>query len=153
MKAHQVQGFLVPQTDAFMGEYIPKSAERLAWISGFTGSAGMAVILVDKAVAFTDNRYAIQIMQEVDGGLYDYADMVQTRVHAWIKENGDDRDIIAYDPWLHTHAQIKNLEDNDVSLKAVETNLIDNVWIDQPRVPSEPVFSFSDETAGRTAGD
>ena len=120
-------------------------------ISGFTGSAGMAVILADKAVALTDSRYTIQITQEVEETLYDYADTAQTRVHAWINENGADSDVIAYDPWLHTHAQIRELENNAVNLKAVETNLIDNVWIDQPRAPSEPVFSFLDETAGLTA--
>ncbi len=151
MQSQNVQGFLVPQTDAFMGEYIPACAQRLAWVSGFTGSSGEAVILQDKACAITNAIYTLQIKQQVSADLFEIEDVTQTKLSDWIKRHTEKTDVIAFDPWLHTDAHIQELEEKGLILKPVDDNLIDKVWKDRPEPPAEAVFLFSDQTAGRTA--
>ncbi len=151
MKAQNLHGFLVPQTDEFMGEYIPESAQRLAWISGFTGSAGEAIILENKACAITNPIYTLQIKKEVEETLFEIKNIFDMRTYEWIKEHTQESDVIGFDPWLHTQTEIQEFEKKGVRLQAVERNLIDMVWAERPTPPAEPVFLFSDETAGRTA--
>lgn len=151
MEQENVNGFLIPQTDEFRGEYIPLCAQRVALMSGFTGSAGTLVILADKALATTDSRYTIQIAQEVDSTLYNIVDQAQVKMSNWIRENTSNDDVIAYDPWLHTSAEITNLEADDIKLLPVQGNLVDRIWNDRPVWPETAVFLHDDKIVGRTS--
>ncbi len=141
-----VDGFLVPRADEFQGENVPASSDRLRWLTGFTGSAGVAIILKDKAVAMSDGRYTIQLKQEVDGTLYALDDYTKVSPPEWIAANGPDA-VIGYDPRLHTPNEIKKFEEKGVKIKAV-SNLIDAIWKDRPAPPSANVELFPLKFAG-----
>ncbi|HXE16444.1 MAG TPA: aminopeptidase P family N-terminal domain-containing protein, partial [Stellaceae bacterium] len=79
-----VQGFLVPRADEHQGEYVPPSAERLAWLTGFTGSAGLAAVLPERAAIFVDGRYTLQAKNEVDAALYEQRHITEAPATAWI---------------------------------------------------------------------
>jgi Xaa-Pro aminopeptidase len=150
--SHQkIDGFIVPHTDEFGSEYLPANAERLSWITGFTGSSGVAIILNDKAVAMTDGRYTIQISQQVDKTLFETADMMSVSVADWLADNMGDG-MIGYDPKLHTKKQIdaiiENLKDKDITLKPISENPIDKIWIDKPPAPIGLIEVFPDDIAG-----
>lgn len=157
MKTHGVNGFLVPRADEYQGEYVPARGERLAWITGFTGSAGIAAILETAAVAVTDSRYDIQIRAEVDATLFDRCITDQKGFVEWIADHAGTEHIIGYDPRLHTPAQITAIEhglkSKGVNLKPLATNLLDAVWTNQPEAPLDVVEIFPDAIAGRGAQD
>lgn len=148
-------GFLVPKADEFQGEYIPERAERLQWLTGFTGSAGAAVVLTDRAMAVSDSRYRVQIKKQVDANLFEIVEGGTTELGQWLVQNAPAQTAIGYDPKLHTPAQIealqKTLQEKNVRLQPVGHNLIDQVWTDQPGPPLALVEVFSEVTAGRTA--
>ena len=100
-------GFVVPLTDEHMSEYVGGYAQRLAWLTGFDGSAGSAVVLGDKAAIFTDGRYTLQVREQVDGTLYDYVAVPATSTTDWLAANAAAGDRIGYDPWLHTHGWVR----------------------------------------------
>ena len=147
-----LDGFLVPRTDEYQGEYVPACAERLAWLTGFTGSAGLAIVLVDTAVVMSDGRYTIQLTQQVDGDLYQRANSQEVKAEEWLKENAADT-VIGYDPKLHTPSQIEALEKAGVDLSAVDENLIDRIWKDRPSAPKAKTKLFSEKIAGLSAAD
>jgi Xaa-Pro aminopeptidase len=147
-----VEGFLVPRADEFLGENVPPSAERLKWISGFTGSAGTAIILNDKAAVLSDGRYTIQLKQQVDASCFAVGDSVQTPVPVWLDENAKDK-LIGFDPRLHTAAEVKKLEEKNIRLKPLAENPLDKVWEDRPAPPQVKVTIFPDAFAGQNAKD
>lgn len=151
MTQEKIDGFLVPQTDEFRGEYIPECAQRLQWISGFTGSSGTAVILGQKALALTNAIYTLQIRKEVDETFYEYADVMHTKVYEWIKDNAPKNAVIAYDPWLHTYSEIQKYIDHGLNMVSVDQNLIDKIWTDRPTWPNTDVFLHDDTIVGRTS--
>lgn len=155
LTAQALDGFMVPKADEFQGEYIPARAERLQWLTGFTGSAGAAVVLADRAVALSDSRYRVQIKKQVDAGLFEIVEGGTPEMGKWLVQNAPTKAVIGYDPKLHTPAQIealqKILKDKDVTLQPVARNLIDLVWADQPGPPTALVEVFSESTAGRSA--
>ena len=102
-------GFVVPRTDEHQGEYVPPRAQRLAWISGFTGSAGLAVVLADKAAVFVDGRYTMQVRAQVDGTLYDYCHLSDEPPEAWIEAKLPRDGRLGMDPWLHSRDQVQRL--------------------------------------------
>src|SRR5271169_1507989 len=110
LKARGLDGFLVPRSDEHGGEYVPKRAERLAWLTAFTGSAGAAVVLTDKAAVFVDGRYTLQVRQQTDTNLFDPRDLVGEGVGAWIETNALKGAKLGYDPWLHTQGGIELLK-------------------------------------------
>ncbi len=136
-------GFIVPRADEHQGEYVPPRAERLAWITGFGGSAGFAVILADKAAIFVDGRYTIQVRQQVDEKLYAYRHLIEEPADAWIAENLPKGGKLGYDPWLHTPDQIEPLKRAAAKaggeLVALSDNPLDAAWQDQPPAPIAPV--------------
>jgi Xaa-Pro aminopeptidase len=152
-----VNGFLIPRTDEYQSEYLPESAERLAWLTGFTGSAGYAAILDDKAVAASDSRYTIQIKNQVDKTLYEIADSTDTPLLKWLESEAKDGYVIGYDPYLHTPSQIKQLEDTlskkNISLLALDNNPLDVIWKNRPAAPSSRVRVFPEAIAGNSSGD
>jgi Xaa-Pro aminopeptidase len=91
LKSANLDGFIIPHEDEYNNEYLPANAERLMWATGFTGSAGAAIVMADRAAVFVDGRYTEQVKAQVDGDLFDYADLVEQGVAGWIKDNAPRR--------------------------------------------------------------
>lgn len=155
LSTDNLYGFIVPHADEYLSEYTPACAERLEWITGFTGSSGMAVILEDTALALTDSRYAIQIKEQVEASFYEIADMAKMPLVEWIKDHVTSGHAIGYDPQLHTQKQItdmlEKLEGTGIDLKPILNNPIDVIWKDRPSVPQGMVELFPDKIAGQTS--
>lgn len=153
----KLDGFLVPKADEFQGEYIPPRAERLQWLTNFTGSAGAAVVLADRAMVETDSRYKIQIRKQVNADDFDIVEGETKELGEWLLQNAHRTAVIGYDPKLHTPAQIQTLQtlvsDKGIKLQPVKKNLIDLIWKDQPGAPMQLVEIFSEKVAGRRAND
>lgn len=150
LERRKLDGFIIPRSDEYLGEYVPACAERLAWLSGFTGSAGTAIVLADRAIVLSDGRYTIQLRQQVDPDLFAVGDSAQIKIGAWLAEHAQGK-VIGYDPKLHAAQFIRSLDEYDISLSPVSANPLDAIWIDRPAVPDTPVEIFPDEIAGRTA--
>ena len=106
MAVQGLDGFLIPMADQYQNEYVPPQAQRITWLTGFTGSAGMVVVLKDKAAAFTDGRYTLQIAAQVDGNLYECRHITETPPDSWIAENLPDAAKLGVDSWLFTEAGV-----------------------------------------------
>jgi Xaa-Pro aminopeptidase len=148
MSAHGLDGFIVPRADEHLGEYVPKYAERLAFISGFTGSAGMAIILADRAAIFTDGRYTLQLETETDGDAWERLHITDTPPGAWLKGKAAGLKI-GYDPWLISADGLAKFGDSD--LVAVTGNPIDQIWADRPQAPRSPAIPHGIQFAGEPA--
>lgn len=148
--AEGVDGFIIPRADEYQGEYVPDSADRLRWISGFTGSAGYAIVLKDKAGVFSDGRYTIQLKQQIDPALFETGDSTKMSAGEWLVSASPDS-VIGYDPRLHTPREIRAMEEKGVKLKPVSTNLVDAVWSDRPAAPASKVELFPVVHAGLSA--
>ena len=103
----KLDGFVVPLTDEHMSEYVGAYAQRLAWLTGFQGSAGSAVVLPQEAAIFVDGRYTLQVREQVDGTHWQYESVPQTSIAAWLKDHAGQGARIGYDPWLHTRAWVR----------------------------------------------
>ncbi|HEV7260892.1 MAG TPA: aminopeptidase P family protein [Bosea sp. (in: a-proteobacteria)] len=147
-----LDGFVVPRADEHQGEYVPSHMARLAWLTGFTGSAGNAVVLADKAALIVDGRYTIQSAEQTDTRVVTPTRMEDTPLDRWIEENLPAGGKLGYDPWLHTVDGVARLEKAAVSaggkLVAVKANPIDALWSDRPAPPSAPVKAHRAEFAG-----
>jgi len=150
-----LDGFVVPHADEHQGEYLPPRAERLAWLTGFDGSAGAAVVLGDTAAIFVDGRYTLQVEAQVDGALYSFHHLIEEPPAKWVEENLPTDSKLGYDPWLHTDDQVKRLkaavEKAGGELVPCAENPIDKVWRDQPPPPLSPVLSQRDDFAGKAS--
>ncbi|HEV8677959.1 MAG TPA: aminopeptidase P family N-terminal domain-containing protein, partial [Stellaceae bacterium] len=150
-------GFVVPRADEHQGEYVPARAERLAWITGFTGSAGLAIVLAEKAAVFVDGRYTLQVAQQVDPALFAHRHVTDQPPDGWIADNLPAGDRLGYDPWLHTPEGLEGLRRAVAraggELVSVADNPLDAVWEDQPAAPIAPVRPHPVRFAGREAGD
>ncbi|MDB5413868.1 MAG: X-Pro aminopeptidase [Rubritepida sp.] len=143
-----VDGFLIPRSDEHLGEYVPPSGERLAWMTGFTGSAGLAVVLADKAAIFTDGRYTTQVQAETDGTLFERRHLTEEPPEAWLRANAEGKRI-GYDAWLHSEAALKRMA--GIQLVPISPNPIDAIWKDRPVPPATEVVPHPIEYAGETA--
>jgi Xaa-Pro aminopeptidase len=147
-----LDGFVVPRADEHQGEYVPSNAERLSWLTGFTGSAGTAIVLGDKAALLVDGRYTLQAAAEVDTGVVAPVPLADTTLEAWIAANLPAGACLAYDPTLHTVEGVKKLEKAAAQaggrLEPVEINLVDVIWMDRPPPPRAPVRPHPIEYAG-----
>lgn len=152
MKEEGVQGFIIPRADEYQGEYVPDCANRLFYVSGFTGSAGTCVVMDDRACVFSDGRYTIQLKQQVDGALFDTQDSTKMPVSQWLLENANGK-VVGYDSKLLTPREVKLFSDKGVLLRPVSRNLIDAIWQDRPSVPSSAVELFPMDYAGVSAPD
>jgi Xaa-Pro aminopeptidase len=149
-----LDGFIVPRSDRFQNEYVPPSDERLAWLTGFTGSAGAAIVLADRAAVFVDGRYQVQVREEVDSALFTVEHLVENPPTAWIEKNLTAGAKLGYSPWLHTLDGAERLAKACAAAQAalvpVEENPIDVIWTDRPQpplgavVPHELRFSGED---------
>ncbi|MDF2367516.1 aminopeptidase P family protein [Sneathiella sp.] len=155
MAAEKVDGFIVPLNDEFHGEAAPAAAERLKWLTGFTGSAGFAAILKDRAAIFVDGRYTLQVRNEVDTTLFTPRHVSEEPMSAWLAENLSAGETLAVDPWLHTENNMASLKKITaglgVQLKSVSENLIDRVWEDRPPAPLALVQPQEERFAGESA--
>jgi Xaa-Pro aminopeptidase len=155
LKARGLDGFLVPRSDEHQGEYVPKRAERLAWLTSFTGSAGAAIAMLDRAAIFVDGRYTLQVRQQTDTKLFEPRDLIGEGLGAWIEANVPAGTKLGYDPWLHTAAAIDMLKQSaeraGAMLVACETNPIDAVWADQPAPPLAQATPHGIALAGEAA--
>jgi Xaa-Pro aminopeptidase len=142
-----LDGLLVPRGDAFLGEYVPASAERLAWLTGFTGSAGLALVLRERAFLFVDGRYTTQAERETDPALWQLRHLIEQPPAETLRaEPRETR--LGYDPWLHTEPAIEKLATAGVELVALDSNPIDAVWADRPSPPDGPAVPHPTAFAG-----
>jgi len=150
-----IDGFLVPRADEHQGEYVPKRAERLSWLTGFTGSAGMAVVLTGKAAIFVDGRYTLQVRNQTDTSLFETLDLMNDGAANWIEANLPKGAKLGYDPWLHTQAGVERLkisvERAGGTLVALDSNPLDAVWPDQPGPPRARAVPHPIALAGETS--
>ena len=157
LKKRNLDGFIVPHDDEYQNEYIPAYAERLRWASGFSGSAGVAVVFADSAVIFVDGRYTLQVRQQADDAFFSYEDIVETPLDAWLAKNAKAGARIGYDPMLHTGAGLEKLDaaakKAGFTLVPVEDNPIDAAWTDQPARPLAPVKAHRLEFAGMSSAE
>ena len=157
LKDLSLGGFIVPRSDEHQGEYVPKSAERLSWLTGFTGSAGTAVILADKAAVFVDGRYTLQVRNQVDISVIEPVLVTETPVSEWLKAHTAAGQRIGYDPWLMTRSQVRQikraLDGAGVELVALAENPIDAVWTDRPEPPLAQVSEQAEDIAGRPVSE
>ncbi len=152
-----LDGFVVPHADAHQNEFLPPDAERLAWLTGFNGSAGVAVVLRDQAAIFVDGRYTLQVRDQVDEALYSFHHLVDEPVAGWLGAVLSKGTQLGFDPWLHTQAQKERLEQAVVAAGAkfvpVANNPMDSVWSDQPAPPAAPVVPHEARFAGRPSAE
>ena len=152
MKAAKLDGFVIPRADAHQGEYVSARDARLAWLTGFTGSAGFCVALRDVAGVFIDGRYRTQVKAQV-AEVYTPVTWPEISMGAWLREQLPQGGRVGFDPWLHTVDQIaqteKALAGSGVELVQC-ANLVDAVWDDQPAPPMEPAKAHPIEFAGET---
>ncbi|MDB2437074.1 aminopeptidase P family protein [Hellea sp.] len=152
-----LDGFLVPHEDEYQNEYLPDCNERLMWVSGFTGSAGAAVVMTDTAAMFVDGRYTLQVAAQVDNGLFSYETLERGGVAAWLRDNTKSGQIIGYDPRLHSPAALdtfkKSVTLSGATLKALDSNPIDAAWTDRPEAPKAALTIQSKKLAGESHSD
>ena len=152
-----LDGFIVPRADRFQNEYVPPCAEQLAWLTGFTGSAGIAIVLADRAVIFVDGRYQVQVQEEIDGTIFSVAHVVENPPTLWIENNLPAGAKLGYSPWLHTVEGAERLakacEAARAMLVPVEDNPIDAIWTDRPQPPLGAVVPHELRYAGETTTD
>ena len=155
MAAEGLDALIVPREDRFQGEYVAPCDERLAWLTGFTGSAGFAVITPDIAAVFVDGRYRVQVRAQV-AGAFTPVNWPETSLASWALEHLGANAVIGYDPWLHTVKWAADLGEalapKGLALRPV-TNLIDPLWQDRPAPPTAPFSAYPLEHAGEAHDD
>jgi Xaa-Pro aminopeptidase len=155
MAGNGLDGFLVPRSDEHQGEYVAARSERLKWLTGFSGSAGAALILKTNAVIFVDGRYQLQVRHQADMAVFAVANLVETPPAAWMRENLGKGIRIGFDPWLHTLSEVDALkasaEKIGGTMVPVEPNPIDRLWENQPDAPLGAVEIHPIRFAGELA--
>ena len=134
-----LDGFIIPHEDEYQNEYLPDCNERLMWVTGFTGSAGAALVLIHKAAVFVDGRYTLQVRDQVDGDLFEYKSLENEGLQNWLAENTQKTQVIGYDPRLHSPNSLDALQKAakrcGATLKSLSENPIDKAWDDRPAEP------------------
>ena len=151
-----LQALLLPRGDEHQGEYVASCSERLKWLTGFSGSAGLVAVTRRHAGLFVDGRYTVQARAECGGGLFEFPGIAQTHLVSWLKSKLKSGDVIGFDPWLHTVAQIERLggalRPAGIALKPTRRNLIDALWgKERPASPNGPVVPHPIKYSGRSA--
>lgn len=154
MRKEKVTAFLVPHADEHQNEYLPERAERLAWLTGFTGSAGFCIVTLDEAIVFADGRYTVQVREQIDKTCFTPESLTETPPAKWLEANISKSDVIAFDPWLITINQFKAYDKiaSNIGCKLhTVDNLIDRIWSDQPAKPIGKVALHDVRYAGKSA--
>ena len=156
MEAEGVSAFLIPHADEHQNEYQPRRAQRLSWLTGFTGSAGFAIATLKTCAVFVDGRYTLQVEEQIHPDAFVAESLVDLPPSKWLEKNTTADDVVAYDPWLVTvrqkEAYAKACEKSGATLKPVD-NLIDRIWEDQPPAPHAPVFLHPIKFTGQQAAE
>ena len=157
LKRRGLDGFVVPRADRQQNEYLPASEERLAWLTGFNGSAGAAIVLAERAALFVDGRYTVQATAQIDPKLFSVEHLVDSPPEQWLEQNLKSGDKLGYDPWLHTSESADRLRKAcataGAELVAVDNNPIDALWSDRPAPPAGLVRLRDVKLAGESAAD
>lgn len=150
----KLTGFVVPRADQQQNEYVAPSEERLAWLTGFTGSAGLAVVLVHQAAVFVDGRYTLQAAKQVDTAAWAIESLVEPPPERWLEAHLQAGDRLGFDPWLHTSSAVERLQaacaKAGAELIAVDSNPIDAVWHERPAPPLGAVSIHGAEFSGES---
>ncbi|MEA2920386.1 MAG: Xaa-Pro aminopeptidase [Bradyrhizobium sp.] len=153
----KLTGFLVPRADQQQNEYVAPSEERLAWLTGFTGSAGMAIVLTQEAALFVDGRYTLQAAKQVDRKAWNVEPLVDPSPEDWLATHLKAGDRLGFDPWLHTSAAAERLAAAcaraGAELVAVDSNPLDSVWTERPPLPLAPVAVHGTQFSGEAEAD
>jgi len=156
LKRNGLDGFLIPLSDEYQSEFPPACSQRLAWLTGFDGSAGIAAVLSDRAAIFVDGRYTLQAREQVERGLFEQFHSTEQPLTSWLSRHAAGKRI-GYDPWLHTQAAVARMEKtvsaSEVELVSFPSNPIDSVWYDRPAPPEQKVFMYHDKMAGRNSAE
>jgi Xaa-Pro aminopeptidase len=153
----KLSGFVIPRADQQQNEYVPPSEERLAWLTGFTGSAGLAIILTHEAALFVDGRYTLQAAKQVDGKAWTVESLIDPPPETWLVEHLKAGDCLGFDPWLHTSSAAERLAAGcakaGAELVAVDSNPLDTIWTERPQPPLAPVAVHGARFAGEAEAD
>jgi Xaa-Pro aminopeptidase len=157
LKRQGLDGLVLPRADRHQNEYVPAGEERLAFLTGFTGSAGFLLVLADKAVLFTDGRYTLQAREQTDPAIFTLVNSTETAPTAWIEQNLSEGTKLGYDPWLHTVEGAERLAKACAKVGAVlvpvAENPVDAIWTDRPAPPLGPIVLHDLRFAGEAAED
>ncbi len=143
-----LDGFIVPRADEHLGEYVPANAERLAYLTGFTGSAGLAIVLAERAAIFSDGRYMLQLAEQTDAALWQRLHITESKPEDWLRANASGQRI-GYDPWLISAASLRRF--TGVEMVAVARNPLDAIWAARPAPPLAPAVPYPDILSGKSA--
>lgn len=150
-------GFIIPRADAHQGEYVADCDARLAWLTGFTGSAGFCIALMDRAGVFVDGRYRVQVRAEVDLGAFTPVNWPEVKAGEWLKTALPQGGRVGFDPWLHTSAEITEieaaLEGTGITLEPLDQNPVDAIWADRPAPPMAPARIHPATLSGETSSE
>ena len=157
MRAEGVGGFVAPRSDAHQGENVAARDERLAWLTGFTGSAGLCIALLDRAAVFVDGRYTLQARAQIDSAAFEIVAIHETTPEAWLAEALPPEAVLGLDPMLHPTAAVEKFETAarkaGGSVRLLDGNLVDAIWTDQPPPPTGAVHAHPEALAGESAAD
>jgi Xaa-Pro aminopeptidase len=153
----QLTGFVIPRADSQQNEYVAPSEERLAWLTGFTGSAGLAVVVLGEAAVFVDGRYTLQAAHQVDTAAWAVESLIEPPPESWLASHLKPGDRLGFDPWLHTSAAAERLAKAcaraGAELVAVDSNPVDAIWSERPAPPLGPVTIHPAALAGESEAD
>ncbi len=151
----KVDGFMIPRADEYQNEYVPACCERLAWLTGFTGSAGLAIVLKDRAAVFVDGRYTLQVRQQVDAETFEPLDVSEITPERWLESNLPRNARFGFDPWLVTPQQLARYRTSaaaaGATLVALDSNPVDAIWTDRPQPPCAPIHIHPARLAGEAS--
>jgi len=157
MRARAIEALVVPRADEYLGEYLPERNERLRWASGFSGSAGLVIVLGDAAAIFVDGRYTVQVRQQVPAEFFEYRHLVEEPHAAWLAQRLARGARVGYDPRLHTlswqRKTAATLARSGIELVALEDNPIDRCWQDRPAADCHPALLMDERFTGRPSAD
>ena len=157
LRNRHLDGFVVPLADEHMSDYVGAYAKRLRWLTGFTGTAGVAVVLCTEAAVFVDGRYDLQVREQVDGQQWSFQKIAETSVASWLQSHAPDNGRIGYDPWLHPPSWVESvktaLSARGIELVPQNSNPVDTIWTDRPKRPTEKISVYPLELAGESARD
>lgn len=157
LQSRNLDGFIVPSTDEYHNEMPPASSQRLLWLTGFSGSWGVAIVLANKAALFVDGRYVLQAAAQVDGAVFTILKYPEAKPLDWLRDNLPENARIGYDPRLQTvndvKTHLKAIQKAGGSFVAVDRNPIDAIWTDRPAPPMQPARAHDMRFAGCAAAD
>lgn len=157
LESRRLNAFIIPRADVHQSEYTPPHDERLAWLTGFTGSAGLAIVLAGEAALFTDGRYTLQAPQQIEMTQWQVVDSTRTKPFAWLAERLGKGDIVGFDPWLMTARDVarlrREIEAVGAALQAIPDNPLDALWEDQPPPPQALLWGHDPDLTGESVTD